>query len=649
MSLTNPLPRGARQMTPDYVSDGVNRVYSYNFWIANALDLAVLVQQTGAATFSPLVNGVDFTVGGAGVEGGGVVTLAVAQPVNTLVRVMGLRIPNRTTSVVNGGSLAAQALETELDVQTATMQELRRDVSAAEAITLADLLPFPAADLVSGYVGFNASGALIIGNPVTLNVTASTFMQSLLGSASPAAVLAALGAASPFMTALLGSTSGAQGLTALGVTTYAQTLLAAANQAAAWTALGLPPFLSDDYINVVAYGADPTGTNYCDSAFAAAWTAFMASTAYSTFWMPPGTYKFQSPLVWDCVGRAVVGGKIRGAGQQQTILNFQGIASGNPFTIKCSGGTSPTVNLAGYYRFEFSDFAVFHASSSPALIGLDNGSDSIQESIFENLQFINLGGASAGAALRINQTTQSTFINIIGNATPAVQSVSAGHGAGCEITMAAFCSFIDCSFANGNIGLHLTDNGLPGVMGFIDGNIFQGLDIENVQTCILNTSGNSSDNLVIGGRLNPTYSGGGIVSSTGGFGANVLTIDTPSVAIPSGVSAYYVDPSNYVGVTWRGALASLTSAPAVPASSSFGGSPTYHYVPNNTGQGQSVNIWGGQVATVGLLAYGASSPFLIGTLSGGQNMNFYLGPGDQICMAYAAGFAPSWSWTGMRG
>lgn len=116
-------------MVPDYVSDGATLTYSFPFRLWNAVDLAVLVQAPGAALWTPLVNGVDFSVLLNGVISA-TVTLAHAQAAGVLIRVMGLRTPSRLTSVVNDGSVQSTPLESEFDVVEATMQELRRDISA---------------------------------------------------------------------------------------------------------------------------------------------------------------------------------------------------------------------------------------------------------------------------------------------------------------------------------------------------------------------------------------------------------------------------------------------------------------------------------------------------------------------------------------
>lgn len=134
MSLSNPLPRGTRA-SPVYVGDGATTVFGVPFWFVDANDLLIVVTTAGVAfTYAA---GAGYIATGAGQTGGGTVTLATAPAAGALVQVLGHRVPNRSTSVVNGGDLISAALETELDIETATMQELRRDVDAALAASSA--------------------------------------------------------------------------------------------------------------------------------------------------------------------------------------------------------------------------------------------------------------------------------------------------------------------------------------------------------------------------------------------------------------------------------------------------------------------------------------------------------------------------------
>jgi hypothetical protein len=129
MSLSNPLPRGVRQ-SPVYKADGATVTFGVPFWFLDPLDLCVEVIAPGGWPIAIYQNLSGYTVAGAGQTGGGAVIFNAPPVFGALVVIIGLRTPNRTTSVVNGGSVVSSALETELDVIEATCQELRRDISA---------------------------------------------------------------------------------------------------------------------------------------------------------------------------------------------------------------------------------------------------------------------------------------------------------------------------------------------------------------------------------------------------------------------------------------------------------------------------------------------------------------------------------------
>ena len=378
------------------------------------------------------------------------------------------------------------------------------------------------------------------------------------------------------------------------------------------------------------YNADPTGVAYADTAFNNAWAAFMADSSYSTFYIPPGTFKFANAIDWDCAPRANTGIKVAGGGQLQTILNITGVTTATPFKIWNSNGSS--IGSVGVYFSEFRNFSVHIYSSSPALFGTDNGYDALQSCLVENVSVLNYGGVSAGTALRINGSNASSYINLQAGSTPATPSY-AGLGVGLEMTMCTFSSFIGCSIGNANTGVLFTQNGNSS-LGFSYANVFTSIDVENVQYGIKNTSPNSSDNVFVGGVLNLVYAGGYAAYSTSNAytGANALTLDNVRLTQdPSlGATLYYIDPANYYGISWRGRNAFLTYSYSVPASGSG------NTVTNTTGHTINVQIWGGAVSTVYINGFG------IGTLSTGANMSFNLNPGGTIAMTYAT--APSWLW-----
>ncbi|MGJ0393047.1 MAG: hypothetical protein ACR650_09855 [Methylocystis sp.] len=129
MSLANPLPRGTR-VSPVYGADGVNAAFAVPFWFLDPLDLWVYVTPPGGGPPTLMNNGVGYSATGAGNPGGGTVTLTAVPALGSHVQIFGHRVPNRLTSVVNGGAIVSQALENEFDAIEATMQELRRDIDS---------------------------------------------------------------------------------------------------------------------------------------------------------------------------------------------------------------------------------------------------------------------------------------------------------------------------------------------------------------------------------------------------------------------------------------------------------------------------------------------------------------------------------------
>jgi hypothetical protein len=132
MSLTNPLPRGTRT-SPLYAADGVNATFGVPFWFLDALDLVVDVYPPGLTKPTRYKNGVGYSATGAGQPGGGSVIMTAPPAAGSTLRVTGVRIANRVSSVYQGGAVNGGALDLDMDAVTATEQELRRDVDAALA------------------------------------------------------------------------------------------------------------------------------------------------------------------------------------------------------------------------------------------------------------------------------------------------------------------------------------------------------------------------------------------------------------------------------------------------------------------------------------------------------------------------------------
>lgn len=95
------------------------------------------------------------------------------------------------------------------------------------------------------------------------------------------------------------------------------------------------------WVDVTAppYNADPTGTNYCNTAVDAAITAM---TPYDNvlFYFPPGTYKFNDTPLFNAAPHN--GWTIMGAGRNTTTLMFYH-ATSNPYGLAFSGSQNITI------------------------------------------------------------------------------------------------------------------------------------------------------------------------------------------------------------------------------------------------------------------------------------------------------------------
>ncbi len=128
MSQTNPIPRTTRGPV-DLPATAGQTVFPFPFWLYDDEDVEVRRRLVGETEFSaPLALGVQYTVTNLDVTGGANVVMAAGQAAGTVIRLLGLRVPTRTTSVVQGGVVRSGPLERELDLLNTTQQELRRDI-----------------------------------------------------------------------------------------------------------------------------------------------------------------------------------------------------------------------------------------------------------------------------------------------------------------------------------------------------------------------------------------------------------------------------------------------------------------------------------------------------------------------------------------
>lgn len=126
MSQQFPIPRTTRGPIVLIASAG-QTAFTFPFWVTDGRDIEVRVKIAGGLIFgAPLTFGSQYSVTNLNQNGGATVILP-PQVAGNAVRLRGKRVPTRTTSVVQGGTVRSLQLEQELDLINTTQQELRRD------------------------------------------------------------------------------------------------------------------------------------------------------------------------------------------------------------------------------------------------------------------------------------------------------------------------------------------------------------------------------------------------------------------------------------------------------------------------------------------------------------------------------------------
>lgn len=104
-----------------YVANGTQTSFIYDFPIFASEDLAVYFN--GARQYS------GYDISDVGQTAGGLVTFD-EPPVTNIIITLERRLPfERMTDFIEGGDFSAQAINTELDYMTASLQQLQRDHS----------------------------------------------------------------------------------------------------------------------------------------------------------------------------------------------------------------------------------------------------------------------------------------------------------------------------------------------------------------------------------------------------------------------------------------------------------------------------------------------------------------------------------------
>ena len=231
-------------------------------------------------------------------------------------------------------------------------------------------------------------------------------------------------------------------------------------------------------LTLTEFGADPTGTLACD----AQWTAFIAAVMSSgrEGFIPPGTYKFTSNATIDFGAASASAGAITLRGvKNRSILQLSGVGGSGPALLLTCTGTRSSVFYANLL-----DISIRAACAGPAVqIGLPNHSVAFNSCTF-NLEIKNTLASTSAVGLAVHGAYNCTFFTVANNA---------GLGDALQVTEMQF-STVQGSYSNANIGVHLTNY-------YSFGNVFLGVDLEVVNTCVVIDSATATRNTFIGGTF----------------------------------------------------------------------------------------------------------------------------------------------------
>lgn len=313
-------------------------------------------------------------------------------------------------------------------------------------------------------------------------------------------------------------------------------------------------------INVLDYGADPTGKSDSTTAFNRWWSACSHEQTTKTLCsIPSGTYSFNADLILDFSGNPGGGVVVQGAGQNKTLLEF---ADGKYLSIIDSAG-------GGAFYGTFSNFGVLATNPSGAALqlGQTNFSDALNSFAFRDIWVKNLASVTGSAGLQLNQVYSSAFSNVTtSDGCPESDGNCPNGGDSLLLTQSSFNTF-QGSFSEARNGVRLA-------VGYNFGNVFTSPDLEVNYDDLVIQDATSTHNTFIGGQW--VYVGNALYASAGS--GNVVEYANFSGSIPSAGPAVGLAS----GLTVKGAY-SFVSTPPFPSSGQV--------IANTTGRDVFVNLY----------------------------------------------------------
>jgi Pectate lyase superfamily protein len=347
-------------------------------------------------------------------------------------------------------------------------------------------------------------------------------------------------------------------------------------------------------INLINFGADPTGVNDCSTALSNAYAAAVA--AKKALYVPAGTYRVSSQITWSLAANPTFGVTVYGDGPRLSLFQFDSsVASPN---LQIVGNASQAI-----FYSRFSAFGVEGNVNGIVLqIGRTDLTDELNQFVFDQLEIKNSNSSAAAIGTQVNNVIGGTFLNVVSN--------GGGSGTGLaalELQQASFCTFLGGSFGNSTKSVYITN-------GFTFSCTFFSVDTEAATTAWTCDSVHAANN---------TWVGGQIATVTNGFN---FTAGNSALVINPNFSVLTTKVLSGTGLTVKRPGDNFISTPPVPGS----GTP----VTNTTSMVAVVTVYGGTFTQV---AWNTA------IVTSSTTTTIVLNPGDQITLTYSV--APSWLWT----
>lgn len=232
-----------------------------------------------------------------------------------------------------------------------------------------------------------------------------------------------------------------------------------------------------NYLNLVLFGGDSTGVTASD----VAWSNFAAAVLSSGIpgYIPPGNYTFNNQAVVDyaLTEAARSGAKFFGV-EGRSVLNFSSSVVAPALLL-----TAAAVSNSAFYGV-FKDISINADCPGPAVAICPTDHSAAINGFEIKIQIANADTSAAAVGLQVN----GAF-----NCNIWVTANNGNHGDAIQATYMAFCSMWGAGGHCDN-ALHLTDF-------FVFGNVFQTMDYEVCNTCVVIDSVSAARNTWLGGQF----------------------------------------------------------------------------------------------------------------------------------------------------